>query len=110
MIYNSFNENSAFSNIKLTAFELAEQPTWASKDFDYAVIENLQFPTIYYDEIEGDGNKYINCAPAVAEFNEIKVTSISFMIAKDARIKEFDKAGNVNTKLNLTEIAVIGRA
>ena len=59
---------------------------------------------------KGNGNKYINCAPAVAEFNEIKVNSISFMIEKDARIKEFDKAGNVNTKLNLTEIAVIGRA
>ena len=110
MVYNSFNENTAFSNIELVAFELAEQPTWASKAYDYAIISDLKFPTKYYDEIEGDGNKYINCAPAVAEFNEIKVKSISFKIAKSDRIKEYDKLGNLNTQLNLTEIAVLGRA
>ena len=110
MIYNSFNEVTAFSNIKLLAFELAEQPVWASKAYKYAVISDLAFPTKYYDEVEGDGNKYINCAPAVAEFNEIKVKSISFTIAKEDRIKAYDKLGNLNTQLNLTEIAVLGRA
>lgn len=110
MVYNSFNESTAFLNIELVAFELAEQPAWASKAYNHAVISNLAFPTKYYDEIEGDGNKYINCAPAVAEFNEIKVKSISFKIAKSDRIKEYDKLGNLNTQLNLTEIAVLGRA
>lgn len=109
MVFNSFSELSAFSKIQAIAFELAEKADWMTKQYSYAVVTDLKFPTIYYDEEGIDGSMYKNCAPAVAEFNEIKVKSISVTITKSDRLKEYDKKGNVNTSLNLTEIAVLGR-
>lgn len=109
MIFNSFSELSAFSEIKAIAFELAEKSEWMTKKYDYAAIIGLKFPNLYFDENGIDSFMYKNCAPAVAEFMEIKVKSITIAIEKGARIKDYDKLGNENTSLNLTEIAVLGK-
>ena len=109
MVFNSFTELSAFSDIYAITFDLAEKADWMKKDYDSAVIKGLKFPSLYYDENGVDSLLYKNCAPAVAEFDEIKVNSISIQIRKSDRIKEFDKLGDENTSLNLTEIAVLGR-
>ena len=110
MVFNAFNEFDAFSKIKTITFEVAAQADWMSKAYDFAVISDLMFPATYYDVSGESSDKYKNCAPAVAEFNEISVTAISFTIAKSDRLKVYDKLGNVNTQLKLTEIAVLGRA
>ncbi len=109
MVFNSFSELSAFLKIQAISFELSEKAKWMTKDYDYAVITDLEFPALYYDVNGVDSSKYKNCAPAVAEFDEIKVKSLSITIAKNDRIKKFDKKGNINVSLNLTEIAVLGR-
>ena len=109
MVFNSFSESSAFSKISAITFDLAEKAAWMKKEYDNAVITDVGFPTLYYDAKGIDAFMYKNCAPAVAEFREIKVNSITIAIKKGDRIKEYDKLGNVNTKLELTEIAVLGR-
>ena len=44
MIYNAQNVEQAFSNISDIRFKLEEQPSWASRNYDYAVIKDLKFP------------------------------------------------------------------
>ena len=109
MVFNSFSELSAFSKINAIAFELAEKSDWMTKDYKYAAITDLEFPTRYYDVNGADSAMYKNCASCVAEFNEITVKSITIAINKEDRLKDFDKLGNLNTSLNITEIAVLGR-
>ena len=109
MVFNAYSELSAFSKINAIAFELAEKSDWMTKNYKYAAITGLEFPTRYYDEEGADSAMYKNCASCVAEFNEITVKSITIAISREDRIKEFDKQGNINTSLNLTEIAVLGR-
>ena len=109
MVYNSFSEGSAFSEISAITFNLAEKSEWMKEHYDHAAFTGIKFPTIYYDEEGIDGSKYKNCSPAVVEFNEMKVNSITIAIKKNDRIKLYDKLGNENTSLNLTEIAVLGK-
>ena len=109
MVFNSFSEMSAFSKIHAITFELAEKSDWMNAEYDYAFISELEFPTRYYDVNGADSAMYKNCASCVAEFNEITVKSISIAISKEDRIKEFNKLGDKNTDLNITEIAVLGR-
>lgn len=105
MIYNSGYSDTAFSKISRMKFKLAEKPDWASKDYTYAVIKNLEFPSDYYDE---SSNAYVACAPAVAEFDSITVTEIQITISGYDRLSEFDKQGNKNQALELSEIVVLG--
>ena len=106
MIYNALNVTEAFSEITDIRFKFATLPDWASREYDYAAIESLKFPETY---IQSDGGDIVGCAPAVATFSEITVSEISFTISESARISEFDKLGNLNTALQLTEIVVLGR-
>ncbi len=107
MIYNSKILDNAFSKISDIRFKLEEQPQWASKDYEYAVIRDLKFPDAYYDE---ETSQYIACSPAVAEFDEIKVTEIQITISSGDRIVEENQMGQKNTCLNLSEIVVLGGA
>ena len=109
MTYNSFSDYSAFSEIKAITFDLAGKSDWMTREYDSAAIMGVKFPTLYYDENGVDRQQYKNCAPAVAEFNYLKVNSISVTIDKNARLKEYDKQGNRNTSLELAEIAVLGK-
>lgn len=108
MIYNSATINSAFSKIASIKFKLAENPAyWMHTDYEYAVIENLAFPGEYLKD--SDTMYIVSCAPAVAEFDEIKVTEITITINANDRLLAYDKLGNSNTILNLSEIVVLGR-
>lgn len=99
MLYNATDSSTAFSKISDIRFKLAEQPTWASKAYDYAVIKDLEFPSAYWNEESTD---YIGGAPAVAEFDSIKVTEIQFTISQQDRLIK-------NETLNLSEIVVLGK-
>lgn len=105
MIYNSKNVDKAFSKISDLRLKLAEKPEWASKDYDYAVIKDLELPERYYDKESED---YIACAPAVAEFDAIMVTELQFTINEADRLVKENKFGELNTALNLSEIVVLG--
>lgn len=106
MIYNSVTVDTAFSKISDIRFQLAEQPEWASQKYDYAVIKDLEVPSLYWD---AEANEYIGGTPVVAEFDAIKVTEIQFTIAEEDRLQVQDKYGNTNTALKLSEIVVLGR-
>ena len=99
MIYNSTDSATAFSKVSDIRFKLAEQPTWASKEYDYAVIKDLEFPSTYGNAESMD---YIGGAPAVAEFDSVKVTEIQFTILQQDRL-------DGDETLNLSEIVVLGK-
>ena len=99
MLYNSVKSENGFSKVADLRFKLAEQPEWASKAYDYAVIKDLEFPSIYLD---GENSDYIGGAPAVAEFDSIMVTEIQFTILQQDLLGE-------NSALNLSEIVVLGK-
>ncbi len=105
MVYNSAEPGSAFSQISDIRFKLAEKPEWASQNYDWAVIQNVPLPTQAWDEIS---ETYLECAPAVAEFNEILVTEIQITIKEADRLMVYDASGNPNTKLEIPEIVVLG--
>ena len=106
MIYNAKEAEKAFSKISDIRFKLAEQPSWASKAYDYAVIKDVVLPDRYWDvEIE----KYEAFAPAVAEFEDMMITELVITIKEGDRLMEVDKFGDPNTGLNLSEIVVLGK-
>lgn len=105
MIYNGMDMNYAFSNISDIRFKLAEQPEWASKDYAYAVIQDLKFPARYWNP---ESEEYIAGAPAVAEVDNIKVSEITITIAEKDRLIKTDKFGDANTALKLAEIVILG--
>ena len=107
MIHNSINIEQAFSKISKIVFEFAETPAGEDEKYKFGIIENLEFPSVYLDK--NDEMFMISCAPAVAEFNEIKVNSIEITVDANDRLMEFTKLGDANTQLNLTEIVVLGR-
>lgn len=107
MIYNGKDVNYAFSNISNIRFKLAEKPEWAKNDYTYAVIKDLEFPSSYWNS---ESEEYVAGAPAVAEFNEIKVTEITITIAESDRLIKVDKFGEDNTALKLAEIVILGGA
>lgn len=107
MIYNAENVEKAFSKISDIRFKLAEKPSWASKSYDYAVIKDLKFPDRYWNP---ETERYIVGAPAVAEFEEMAVSEIQITIKAGERLMEFNKFGEPNAGLILSEIVVLGRS
>lgn len=107
MIHNSVNTEQAFSKISEILFEFAETPAGEDEKYKFGIIQNLAFPSIYLDK--NDEAFMISCAPAIAEFNEIKVKSIEITVDANDRLMEYTKLGEKNTQLNLTEIVVLGR-
>lgn len=107
MIYNAQEVEKAFSNIADIRFRLAEQPEWASKPYDYAVIQDLKFPDRYWNP---ETEKYIVGGCAVAEFDQLLVSEIQITIEDGDRLMEYDKFGEPNSGLNLSEIVVLGRS
>lgn len=105
MIYNAVDLEFAFSNIADVRFKLAEKPEWASKDYDYAVIKDLELPERYYPE---DTKMYISTAPAVAEFDAIKVTEIQITLKDSDKFITVDKMGEDNPFIKLSEIVILG--
>ncbi len=105
MIYNSVFAERGFSKISNIRFKLAEKPEWASKEYGYAVIEDLP---IQYDGWDVISEDYLECAPAVAEFDSIMVTEIQITISEADRLMEYNKQGDVNTAVDVTEIVVLG--
>lgn len=105
MVYNAYDSNKAFSKIADMRFKLAQKPEWASKDYEYAVIEDLKVPDKYWN---ADSKEYIQCSPAVAEFEPLKITEIQITIKETDRLVGIDKLGKVQTGLNLSEIVVLG--
>lgn len=87
MIYNAYNKNNAFSEVKNLRFKLTGE--LAGK---YAVIPELEFPARYMSNSIG---AYVPCAPAVAEFDTLKITELQFTIP-------------VYGTVNLSEIVVLG--
>ena len=109
MIHNARSSDAAFSKIADIRFELAEQPSFLSgaQTFKYAAIKDLAFPAQYWKET--DENYIACCSPAVAVFDEIKVTSVSITIKVKDRLVLEDKYGEGKTLINLSEIIILGR-
>ncbi len=107
MVYNSLSSGTAFSQISDIRFKLAEQPQWASRDYDWAVIQDLPIQYDGWDEFSED---YLECAPAVAEFEPILVTEIQITVAEADRLVQYNKQGELNTEVNIGEIVVLGGA
>lgn len=107
MIYNSKDIDSAFSQISDIRFKLAEKPDWASRDYDYAVIQNLKLPERYYDVAS---EEYIPAAPAVAEFDPIMVTEIKITLKGSDKYIAENKLGEKSLLLHISEIVVLGGA
>lgn len=105
MIYNAYDVNKAFSKIERLKFKLAEKPKWASSKYAYAVIDDLKVSDKYWNK---ESKEYIQCSPAVAEFEAMKITELQFTIKEDARLVTFNKLGKKQTALNLSEIVVLG--
>ena len=57
-----------------------------------------------------DSEDYYECAPAVAEFDEITVTEMQITIAGADRLVEFNRMGQPNTAVDVAEIVVLGKA
>lgn len=106
MIYNSQIVETAFSKIDTIEFTLAEKADFMSKDYAKAVIYDLEYPKVYLSET--DEYAYNPCAPAVADFNEIKVTSITVKIAGGSKLLTENRDGTKNTTIGLTEIVILG--
>ncbi len=89
MVYNAFYVNKAFSNISEISLGLVglSQKT--------ADIKNLRLPQRYIDN-------YVNCAPAVADFDSVYVNELKI------KIRNEDKIVSGSTVLNLSEIVVLG--
>ena len=105
MIYNGASADCSFSKVSDVRFKLAEKPDWASQDYDYAVIKDLP---IQQDGWDPQSEKYLECAPAVAEFDPIMVTEIQITIAEADRLVQYNKQGQVNTAVDISEIVVLG--
>ena len=106
MIYNAPTVYSAFSKIDKIEFELAEKAVFMSKDYKNAVITDLEYPKVYLSET--DEAEYKACAPAVAEFEEIKVSSIKITLSAGNKLINYNKDGSQNKTLALSEIVVLG--
>lgn len=105
MVYNSRELNYAFTKIADLRFRLAEKPSWASKDYDWAVIKDLKLPDRYCDP---ESEEYITCPSTVAEFDPITVSEIQITLnGKDKYVTE-DKQGDPNLQIALSEIVVLG--
>ena len=107
MIFNSRDIYSAFSQIADIRFKLAQKPEWSSKEYEYAVIQNLKMPDRYY---KADAEEYIPCAPAVAEFNPVVVTEIQITLKGADKYVTTNKFGEKDLSLSISEIAVLGGA
>lgn len=106
MIYNAPTVYSAFSKIDKIEFELAEKAAFMNKDYKIAVITDLEYPKVYLSET--DESEYKACAPAVAEFEEIKVNSIKITLSAGNKLINYNKDGSQNKTLALSEIVVLG--
>lgn len=106
MIYNSKNVETAFSKVDSIEFKLAETADFMSRDYKKAVISNLEYPKIYLSDT--DEYAYNPCAPAVADFNEIKVTSIVVRISEDSKLLAEGRDGLRNDRIELSEIVILG--
>ena len=107
MIFNSRDVFTAFSSVADIRFKLAEKPEWLSREYSYAVIENLEMPERYYDV---DADEYVPCAPAVAEFDPIVVSEIQITLRGADKYRATNKFGEKDLLINISEIAVLGGA
>ncbi len=106
MVYNSAAPESAFSQISDIRVKLAEKPSWASKDYDWAVMQNIPLQVGAWDS---SSRSYLECAPAVAEFEPVMVTEIQITIKEADRLMEYDRLGQKITALDVAEIVVLGK-
>ena len=106
MIYNSQNVESAFSKVDSVEFELAEKAEFMSRDYKKAVISNLEYPKMYLSDT--DEYIYNPCAPAVADFNEIKVISVTIKISGESKLLTENRDGSKNGTIAIPEIVILG--
>ncbi|MDE6372880.1 MAG: family 43 glycosylhydrolase, partial [Clostridia bacterium] len=106
MIYNSNKVETAFSKVDIIEFTLAEKADFMSKNYDKAVIYDLEYPKAYLSET--DEYTYNPCAPAVADFNEIKVTSVTVKINGGSKLLTENRDGTKNKTINIAEIVILG--
>ncbi len=104
MVYNSRIPDSAFSKISQMRFKLAQMPDWAKKSYDWAVV--LDVP-VQHGAWEEESESYLECVPAVAEFDPIWVTEIEITIKEADRLMPFDVDGNEIKNVVVSEIVVL---
>ena len=101
MVYNAVTPEKGFSKLSDVRFKLTDS------EYDWAVIKNLSLQAGGWDPESED---YLECAPAVAEFDEIWITELQITIEEGHRLLKYNKQGEINTALDVTEIVVLGGA
>lgn len=102
MVYNAHDVNAAFSKISDITFRLAKKLEWTTRAYEYVRMTDIAFPERYWDAQTG---AYVNCAPIVAEFDEITVTELTLTI----RAEDYLLVENQADAFNISEIVVLGR-
>ncbi len=105
MVYNSAVADTAFSKVSQLKLKLAQQPDWATREYDWAVMEDIPLQHGAWEELS---KNYLECAPAVAEFDPILVSELCITIKEEDRLMAYDKLGDVITALEVSEIVVLG--
>lgn len=98
-IYNAYDINYAFKNVKMISFTLAEKPSWYEGIGNglSCYIRDLGFAPAYIDDTIGYSS---TCAASLATFNEIRVSKIQI---------EISEAYGSNTRINISDIRVLGK-
>ena len=102
MVYNAHDVNAAFSKISNVTFKLAKTPEWTTRAYEYAYMTDIAFPERYWNAETG---AYVNCAPIVAQFNEITITELTLTIQAEDHLLANAQA---DACFNLSEIVVLG--
>lgn len=105
MIYNSGSYYTAFNKVNSIKFTLAEKPAWylSDKYNGYCYIKNL-----IVDERDCMRDDYLmrHGAAAIAEFNEIKITAMEFVISGNSEDKYSDFSEDLSIMENYRKVAL----
>ena len=102
MVYNTDNYDNAFKNIESVRIYFAQTPDWASRDYLFGVMENVEFPSDYL--VDGT---LMQGAAAVMCFEEVKVSRI--VITLGEKYEMYDAMGELNETILIPEIVCLGK-
>lgn len=102
MVYNTEDYDDAFSDIAEVRLYFAENPSWASRDYLFGVMENVPFPSEYL--VDGS---LMQGAAAIMSFDTVKVNRIVITIGE--KYENYDAMGNLNETIAIPEIVCLGK-
>lgn len=105
MIYDSGSYYTAFNKVNSIRFKLAEKPAWYQSDKynGYCYIKNLM---VDERDVYNDEKIMHHGAAAIAEFNEIKITEMEFVISGAVEDKYSDMSEDFSVLENYKKVCV----